>query len=56
MDQAGSVTPVRLEVKYPGRLSRLLLPIKWLLVIPWHIVILVYAIVANLVAVYPPII
>ena len=42
--------PARLEVDYPPRLSRLLIFVKWLLVIPHLIVFYVLGIVAGVVA------
>lgn len=38
--------PVRLDIEYPDRLSRLLIFVKWILVIPHYIVLFVLAIAA----------
>jgi len=51
MTATASSYPVRYDVEYPERLSRLLIFVKWLLVIPNAIVLYVLALVAYLLTV-----
>ena len=48
-EHGGPVPPVRLDVEYPERPSRLLLLVKWLLVIPLYFAMGVYGIAAMVV-------
>ena len=48
-EQQPGVVPVRLDAEYPERLSRLLLFVKWLLVIPLYVALVFYGIAAGLV-------
>ena len=47
--QRSGALPVRLEVEYPERLSRPLLFVKWLLVIPLYIALIFYGVAAMVV-------
>jgi hypothetical protein len=51
MTPPSTAYPVRLEIDYPARLSRLLIFVKWLLAIPHYIALWVLGIVAYVVIV-----
>ena len=49
LENLGPILPVRLDVAYPERLSRLLLFVKWLLVIPLYVALVFYGIATAVV-------